>query len=77
MQPPAPHVTVTNKGRRALDMRSSRVCRLEKPYSFDQLSSLVMEGNIDYLSFWGEEFKREVVSIIGKCSDLVRYFLHN
>lgn len=76
--PPAPQVTVTNRGRSARDIRSNRICRLEKPWTCishcDQVG--MQSGGNNHLGLWREELKRKVVAIFGNCCDFVRDLLH-
>lgn len=78
MLPPAPHVTVTNKGRRARDIRSSRTCKFEKPCKFVSHDNAKCKhvGAMNHFSLGGEEFEGEVIAILGHRCNFVRDLLH-
>ena len=77
MQPPAPHVTVTKSGRKAVDMRSRRVWRLEKPSIDVNEQSQFREREADNLRFGREKLQREVMRVLGEGSNFVCELLHS
>jgi hypothetical protein len=59
VEPPAPQVTVTKSGRRACDMRSSRVVRLAKPYIAMSIDSRAPRGKQTMAVFGGKNSREK------------------